>query len=482
MASYTTAVAQSLPFGEILVGQELIVGLSNELCVTQEQNVKFCFNIKIGNTFTLLGSSSIGIFKTTPNNAGVGLLDINRIIENYVSADNIATDDSQFKRKGANGQDIPIHLIDYYSRSKNSIKFFTIRGYTEFTNASGQVVPTDEVTVSLGIIINGYVKHADTLKAVFQSTYGAAYAFSYSLEDYGIAKGETKKFLTNSPSTQYVRAEDYCTLSFLAINDFSGGTCDVDKTEIKLYKADDSLVNTIHVNRLEAFGAFNGNANAGNNTENRILYIGVGPANLRQDSTFNTKLESNLAYYTITLLDDEGDAVSETKRFDILCPNSKQYKPIRLTWLNQFGTWDYYTFNQKSVKSISTKSTTYQQLGGTWNSKTYNPYGYKGGTKTFRVNASEKIRMNTDYITEEHSDWFEELVNSPEVYMLKDWELPRVQSSTAAPTAERKVLNQEVTPVRLTTTNFTKKTVANDKLIQYTFEVEKSRNLRTQAI
>ena len=216
--------------------------------------------------------------------------------------------------------------------------------------------------------------------------------------------------------------------------------------------------------------------------QNRILYIAACPANLRVDSTFNSKLESNLAYYTITLLDEGGDAVSETRRFDILCPNSKQYKPIRLTWLNQFGTWDYYTFNQKSVRTISTKSTTYQQLGGTWNSQIYNPQGYKGGTKSFRVNASEKIKMNTDYITEDHTDWFEELVNSPEVYMLKDWELPRQQSSTGTVLTERKVLNQEVIPVRLTTTNFTKKTVANDKLIQYTFEVEKSKTLNTQKI
>ena len=35
------------------------------------------------------------------------------------------------------------------------------------------------------------------------------------------------------------------------------------------------------------------------------------------------------------------------------------------------------------------------------------------------------------------------------------------------------VLNQYVTPVRLKTTSFITKTIANDKLIQYTFEIEK---------
>jgi len=43
-------------------------------------------------------------------------------------------------------------------------------------------------------------------------------------------------------------------------------------------------------------------------------------------------------------------------------------------------------------------------------------------------------------------------------------------------------LERFVTPVRLKTTSLTKKTVANDKLIQYTIEVEKSRTLRTQSV
>ena len=44
------------------------------------------------------------------------------------------------------------------------------------------------------------------------------------------------------------------------------------------------------------------------------------------------------------------------------------------------------------------------------------------------------------------------------------------------------LLNTYVTPVRLTTSSYTRKTIANDKLMQYTFEVEKAKTLRTQAI
>jgi hypothetical protein len=81
--------------------------------------------------------------------------------------------------------------------------------------------------------------------------------------------------------------------------------------------------------------------------------------------------------------------------------------------------------------------------------------------------------MNTDFVNESESEWFEELINSPEVYILKGYD--NVVETNSA-------LNQYVIPVRLTTSSYTKKTIANDRLMQYTFEVEKSKTLRTQAV
>ena len=127
---------------------------------------------------------------------------------------------------------------------------------------------------------------------------------------------------------------------------------------------------------------------------------------------------------------------------------------------------------------ISTKGSTYEQLEGSWNDKTYRIDSFRGGKKAFRVNATEKITMNTDFVNETESEWFEELINSPEVYILEGFQsdLNQVQGLLIP------AMNQYVTPVRLTTSSYTKKTVANDKLMQYTFEVEKSKTLRTQSI
>ena len=478
MPTYTTEVNQSLPFDTTPVGQKLIVALSSDLCVATEYNVKFCFKISLFDSFGGV-ANDLGVFKTTPNNAGVGILDISRIIESYVSADNIATTNSKFKINAANGRPIPTHLIDRYSEAANSVKVVFVKGYTEYTDSTGAIQTTSTVTVVVNTIVNGYVKENDLLEWTDATFAGDAFGFGFSLEPYAPTTGSsTGKFLTNSPSTLYAGLKDYGTISFLANHGFGSVSVSVTYYKITMYDSSGSSLGNFDIERTENNGAFDGTTVT---ARSRILYIGAFPANLRVEDDFNDQI-NDIAYYTIGLYDSTNSLISEVKRVDILCPNLKNYEPIRLTWLNQFGTWDYFTFNQKSVKAIATKGTTYQQLGGTWNSDNYEPYGYKGGKKTFRVNASETIKMNTDYLTEEHSEWFEELINSPEIYILKQWESPRQQTGYAFSGAILDTFNQYLTPCTLKTTSFTKKTVANDKLIQYSFEVEKSRNLRTQSI
>jgi hypothetical protein len=206
-----------------------------------------------------------------------------------------------------------------------------------------------------------------------------------------------------------------------------------------------------------------------------LLYFGCFPANLQNwSTTFKVLVTAGTIQGGKILIEAfNSSAISKDYTININCPSLKGFEPIRLAWMNQWGAWDYYTFNMKSTKMISTKGSTYQQLEGSWNKSAYRIDSFKGGKKAFRVNATEKITMNTDFVNESESEWFEELINSPEVYILKGYN-DVVETSSA--------LNQYVTPVRLTTSSFTKKTVANDKLMQYTFEVEKAKTLRTQSV
>ena len=485
MSQYTTELKQTNAFTFSPVGQEMILIVASDLCVAQEQNVKFCCDITVYKNISGSGTP-IGTFKTTPNNAGVGIFEIGNIIGNYVSSDNLATADSKWKIKGARGKTIPIHIIDKFSKSPNSIVFCGVKAYTEYLDDSGVLTETAQIDGIRGYIFNGYVKNDDLLKWVQPVNWTDAGGFGFDMSDFAIQSSTTRKFLSNSPLTQWARTSDYGTMAFISQQMLDGsGHNDVKTVKFTFYDeydASGASSGNVELDVTENNGAYTAGVSS-NYFSERILQFGAFPANVRAWSDdFNTELNGDMKSYKIGLYDSDAILISEEKIVNILCPNLKGYEQVRLTWLNQWGTWDYFTFNQKSVKTISTKGTTYQQLGGTWNKSQYNPYGYKGGKKTFRVNATEKIKMNTDYITEEHSDWFEELVNSPEIYVLKYWESPRQYTSELFGGTPFGLLNQYVTPVTLKTTSFTKKTVANDRLIQYTFEVEKSRTLNTQSI
>ena len=126
----------------------------------------------------------------------------------------------------------------------------------------------------------------------------------------------------------------------------------------------------------------------------------------------------------------------------------------------------------KSTRAITTNRTSYTQQSGTWNESTFKIAGYKGGKKNFRVNSKERITINTDFVTEAEGVWFKELINSTEVYILNGY------STDVADT----ITNKYVEPVTVTTSDYITKTIANDKLMQYTINIEKSRMERTQAV
>ena len=450
------------------VGQDLIFTLKDNTVVGANFNVKFVATIHISTSDINLATSTdlVGTFKTTPNNVGVGIFNVRSILESFVSPDNIGSSASEFKGLPAStGVEVPLHLIDKFSLNDNTLRYLKIRFTIEGSATSGgtPIQIGSEADSSQYTIFNGYVKFTDALNII---------AGNFGYYSLGFLMGGTSsKFLTNAPTTQYANIEDYGTLSFMAApNDLFPTTSTVDRISFKYYDSSDNPIAAETVDNIDANG---GVTTYSSLTQQDLLHVGCFPANLQNwSTTFATAMALDLSYYTVKLLDSSNATISETITININCPTLKGYEPIRLTWLNQWGVWDYYTFNMKSTKTISTKGSTYEQLEGTWNESIYKPNGYKGGKKAFRVNATEKIQMNTDFVSEAETEWFEELINSPEVYILKGF----------GTTSASSLLNQYVTPVRLTTSSYTKKTVANDKLMQYTFEVEKSKTLRTQSV
>tara|TARA_R100000458_G_C8277115_1_gene252556 strand:- start:2817 stop:4286 length:1470 start_codon:yes stop_codon:yes gene_type:complete len=487
-----TIIEQEPQYQVMPVGQDVIFVVSNNPIVANEKRVKFIAEVHVssGNPPNLSSPNDIvGTFKVTPNNAGVGIFDFSSVIENFVSADNMAsTKGAGGTYKGTSSQSIPfsMHLIDKFSRNDNTVRWMAIQFKIEYLGATPCSISTPQddnvvaeacgeaVNTNYFTLWNGYLKYTDKIVA-----YGSENQnFGYDWQSQFLLNGTSKRFLTNAPTTQYANLEDYGTMAFIApeIIRTDTGFEEMDRVTFSFFDSSGSALGSHTLQRTYNNGAFDNAQVPNSHASTRLLYLGVFPGNLQNwSSVFQGLVAAGTVqggHYTITGRDSSLNVVTQTYTIDLNCPDLKNYESIRLCWLNQWGAWDYFTFTKKSTRNISTQGSTYSQLEGTWNQRVYRNYGYKGGKKSFRVNALEKITMNTDFVSEDFNTIFEELVNSPEVYMLDGFQTDAAQA----------VLNTYVTPVRLTTSNFTKKTVANDKLIQYTFEIEKSKTLRTQSI
>tara|TARA_R100001377_G_scaffold542_1_gene550 strand:+ start:700 stop:2097 length:1398 start_codon:yes stop_codon:yes gene_type:complete len=462
------SITQIPKYRYLTAGEDIIFTASDAPTVLLYKKVKFIAEVYVSDTPIVPITSPIGTFKTTPNAVGVGIFDFSPILESFVSPDNVANDGSKYKAAITADDSTPVHIIDEFSRNKNTVRYFAIVFKIEYLDeTTGLIVEGDiEKNSESYTYFNGYLKHTDVLDIT-----GNDFGYNlnrFFLKQVSVVGDVTAKFLTNAPMVQNALATDYGTISMFS---FPNGTNNM-LSFIRLTYTDSSGVETSEdVPNIATNGGF---TIFSSKSTDQILFFGCYPANIYNWSlAFKFLVDANnLKSYTVQGFNADSSLVTTSLKINILCPNLKGFEPIRLTWLNQWGTWDYYTFNMKSSKSVSTKGSTYQQIEGTWNKYRYEINGYKGGKKSFRVNSTEKIKMNTDFVSEAESEWFEELINSPEVYILNGYQEDRPFS----------YLNNYVIPVRLTTSSYTRKTIANDKLMQYTFEVEKSKILRTQSV
>ena len=481
-----TNIRQKPLYTILPVGQQVIFTVENTNALDTKWNVKYIAELHIGSDSINLSTSDdlIATFKTTPNNAGVGIFDFQNLLENYVAAQNTGTDSGNgSKYKGVSyslDTPHPIHLIDKFARGVNNIRYFAIQFKVE--GASSQdgavsIIPNQAVNSDQYLFFNGVLQRENylTLGEIDGSgnlIAGNNYGFDLDANLFYLGSSTANsKFLTNAPTTQYANIDDYGTFAFL--NQIPNAATDrMVALNFKYYK-NDGTTSTEQINQNWTAG---GNTNPHTFAPTKYLFAGVFPANLRNSSsTFQAIVSANKiegGYYTIQAQAQDG-TLGQIYTINVNCPNTKGYESIRLAWLNQWGAWDYYTFTMKSVRSTSTNRTTYTQMQGTWNDSRYRIDGFKGGKKNFRVNSTERISVNTDFVTEADAVWFEELINSQDVYIIKGFD-----ASESAP--YNTITNKYVEPVLVTTSSYTRKTIANDKLIQYTFDLERNKTQKTQ--
>jgi hypothetical protein len=178
---------------------------------------------------------------------------------------------------------------------------------------------------------------------------------SFNLSDYSMVSDD-KIFLTEgtNPKTIELNQNEFLGMAY-AVS--SGGVKNY-KIEVLTYNSVNALLNTdlIDVTQWNQVNV--------NSLTDPYLDAPVGTQNLINAGISLT----NVAYYTIRLINDDGDR-SELRRYNIIegCPTD-----LRVHFVNKFGKQDSITLKGNQIEGYTNKSTRYQKaLSSTYSSSDY---------------------------------------------------------------------------------------------------------------
>ena len=316
------------------------------------------------------------------------------------------------------------------------------------------------------------------------------YLQGVAFQDYCL-NGASKLLLSDVESSSYVnplgsgsylnyvyyntttQVGDFHTIGFL------NGETDFDskpvKMEIKYYDSSDSVLSTSYITNAAAIG---GSIPLTSGTEvdadkERIIYFGCGPGNLNGftdssngNSTTHKPSHANNAgwsYYTVKAVDASNAAMSVLYAFKQQEKSCKGYNMRRLAWRNSKGCWDYLNFELKSTDTIDISRNKYAKMLGIFNKSKYRYSDWDKGKAIRQTSAIRKETLNTDYLDAEQASLIKECMLSTDVYIVENVDTQFTQS------------------VLVTDSSYIKKTVANDKLIQYSIQIEYSNEVNTNS-
>jgi hypothetical protein len=318
--------------------------------------------------------------------------------------------------------------VDYNSGSNetdSSDIFQVIEGYSYFDEganyefSTGILSPTSDQ--------NTYEYNVEMMP-VYLNNYGDSLAIVYSYRDRVIADGGIVESLQCANI-------GWRTLRIL-LDD--GNKYDYEMTEAQLY---------------------------GTQAEDRIKLIPSGVANLKnwlvgQGSSLDVVGSD---WYKIQLLDTFDNVIDERK-FYPTC--EVKYTPIQLAYISKYGTWNYATFFKRSEETIDKTSQEYRTITGNVQNGAYTYGLHNPMYKKYNTNAKRRLTINSGFVDEAFKEVMEQILLSEYVLVVANSTVTK-DGSTYTYTA-----NNGTIAANVSTNSLTKKTKVNDKLIEYTLDLE----------
>jgi len=207
------------------------------------------------------------------------------------------------------------------------------------------------------------------------------------------------QFLTNYTDYKEIFTNQYETVGFM----FNYADLGKDLSLVyKTYDVNNTLLNTATSSNLGL-------------TSSYIRYeYGIGTANLSTGFSFSPPTEG---YYTVTLFATASAQTAVVKRKVV--NNCSIYDNVRIMFLNRVGSFDFWNFAMDSKRTTTISRVEF------WKSLDYNySVGDRGNTVLF-VDANDTYTINSNWISEYDFAYLNELVTSPEVYIINETTLKR---------------------------------------------------------
>jgi len=146
-------------------------------------------------------------------------------------------------------------------------------------------------------------------------------------------------------------------------------------------------------------------------------------------------------------------SLGSTETIDIDILKECKYEPKKVTFINKFGALQDMIFFKKAVEKMNVKKESYKSniLSGSTYDRSNHVY------RDFNLVGKESVTLSSGFLSEEYNEVFKQMMLSERVW------ITNVVNSV-----------EQVLPINVKTSNITYKTSLNDKLVEYTFDFDKS--------
>lgn len=186
-----------------------------------------------------------------------------------------------------------------------------------------------------------------------------------------------------------------------------------------------------------------------NTGDTQIIYLPENTAGFAWDMNGGTATKATISASATSVTATSGNYTWTIQR---VC--SAKYSPIQMRFINKNGIPQDQYFFLKSVENVNTRSETFKRNIFVQSSSNYDSKSHQ--TQTFNKTGKKRFTLNTDYLAEAYNAVIEDILLSEYVWIY---------------------FNSKWHPVTVSTSTLLKKTSVNDKLIQYTIEVEDANDI-----